>query len=209
MSVLLILIAIGAGILFTSYQQQPWTDNTSPLYTGSQALPEIITGTASNLYRSDSLGFTIDYPSSASIATNGFEGYLNVTQTPLAGFVLPPSLFEGTNLGEAGVYIGASTDPAIVAVCTKPSLDANESSAGDMVVDGASFSVTTSTGVGAGNIYETTSYRTVHNGACIEIVELLHSSNIANYTPGTVEQFDHQKFSGFLDGIVQTFALIK
>jgi hypothetical protein len=205
--VLLILIAIGAGILFTSYQQ-PDSHNAAPVSEASKTLPEIISGTPSSLYRSDAFGFTIMYPSSITVQTSGFDGYLSVTHTPLAGFALPASLFEGTNLTEAGVYIGASTDPAIVAVCTQPSSDAHENTIGDMVVDGASFKVTTSTDVGAGNLYEMTSYRTVHNNACIEVVELLHSTNSTNYSPGTVQEFDHQKFSGILDALVQTFTLI-
>lgn len=216
MSVLIILIAIGVGILFTS-SQQLGSSTTAPV-APSQTLPQVIPGVPSSLYRNDSLGFTIAYPSATptptdpsptALQTSGFEGYLSVTQTPVVGFPLPMSLMSGTNLGEAGVYIGATTSPAVVAKCTQTSTAAGETSAGDMVVDGASFTVTTSTGVGAGNTYEMISYRTVHNDACIEVVELLHSLNIANYPPGTVSEFDRAKFSGILDNLVQTFVLIK
>jgi hypothetical protein len=141
------------------------------------------------------------------LATTGFEGFLPVTKTPVIGFSLSTDLFQGTNLTEAGVYIGATTTPAIVSTCTAPQASAGESEAtSSAIIGGTSFAEFDSTGAGAGNIYQEKSFRTVKSNACFEIVELLHSGQIANYPSGSVTAFDETKFSGMLDAMVNTFA---
>ncbi len=111
----------------------------------------------------------------------------------------------GTNLAEAGVYIGATTTPSTVAVCTDLAPNSGETSLGTITIGGANFAAFTSTDQGAGNIYQGKTYRRVQNGACLEIVELLHYGNINNYTAGQVVQFDQAKFQGILDSIVQSY----
>lgn len=114
-------------------------------------------------------------------------------------------MFQGTNLGEAGVYIGATTTPKAMQQCTQPQKDLDEKAATSTTIGGQQFAVFTSTGVGAGNIYDEKVYRTIQNGQCLEIAELLHSGNIGNYPPGSVKQFDRAQFSGILESIVQTY----
>ncbi len=178
--------------------------------TTSEIPPTIISGTPSALYQDSTYGFSIAYPATASIETPdsySFGGYLPLTQTPVVGLALPQSLFTGTNLGEAGVYIGATTTPAIVAVCSQAdSMAANERAVASTTISGTPFSVFSSTDVGAGNIYDETIYRGVENGACFEIVELLHSGNIENYPKGKVTQFDRSTFESYLDAMVNSLA---
>jgi len=207
--ILLALIAIGGIALYVSPKPLMHLQDATSLVQTSPDSIEIIPGTPSIAYTDASFKFTIVHPVSALMQTSGFEGYLPTTQTPVVGFALPESLFAGTNLGDAGVYIGATSSPRVVATCTNPSSADGETLVGDMVVDGAAFKITISTGVGAGNIYDATSYRTVREGTCFEVVELLHSSNIANYTPGTVTQFDRQKISAMLDLMTQTFVFTR
>ncbi len=174
----------------------------------ASSTPEIISGVPSVQYTNKQFGFSMWYPQTASPSEVNFEGYVPLTQTSVISFVLPRAMFDGTNLTEAGVYIGATTSPAIVSSCTKASRNADEKAAGRTKINGADFSIFTSTGVGAGNIYETKSYRRLLNGACLEIAELLHSGNIGNYTPGAVKEFDHTKFSGILEAIIHTYRSI-
>ena len=67
--------------------------------------------------------------------------------------------------------------------------------------------MTNSSGAGAGNFYESKVYRTIKNtgGICIEISETIHTSNIGNYTPGTVTQVKQSDVQATLDPIVQSF----
>jgi hypothetical protein len=177
--------------------------STTPTVT-----PGIIAGVTSVQYQNSQLEFSIWYPETAASSQVNFDGFLPVTQTPVVSFVLPSSMFQGTNLGEAGVYIGATTTPAIVSACTQVLPDSGESATTTETINGSAFTVFTASDAGAGNFYESKIYRTVQNGACLEIVELLHSGNIGNYTPGTVVEFDHAKFSRILDAIVHTYESI-
>ncbi len=149
-------------------------------------------------------GFSISYPKDATIEKENFEGFLARTKTGAIGIRLPENLFTGTNLGEAGVFIGVNKDADAVSNCTKI-VDSEEQVAGTAKLDTTSFTVFNAVGVGAGNTYESKIYRAVHAGACYEIVELLHSGNIYNYTPGTVKEFDKAKFLDVLEGITKTF----
>jgi hypothetical protein len=116
--------------------------------------------------------------------------------------VLPKSLSKGTNLSGAAVYIGASSSSSATKNWNKPLQ--GEISAGPVVLNGVSFAVFTRTDQAAGNIYDARFYRTLHKGVCIEVVELLHSTNIANYTAGSVKQFDKAIFQGYLASIVSS-----
>jgi len=171
--------------------------------------PEIIPGAKSLLYQNQEFGFKLWYPEGSDVRTQGFEGFLRATSdgANVVGVFLPENLFTGTNLAEAVVAIGTNPDPDALAKCGKAA-DSEEKSSGTININGAEFNSFDATGVGAGNLYESKIYRTVHNGSCYEIVEMLHSGNIGNYPAGTVKEFDKPKFSGFLEKIVQTFAFI-
>jgi hypothetical protein len=184
------------------------TTTSSAAPSTTTTVPEIIPGVASVLYEDTQYGFSLYRPESSAIHTQDFEGYLPLTQTPVVAIVLPAALFEGTNLGEAGVYVGASSSPAVTSSWNLPSAENGEISAGTVTLGGVSFAVFTSTGAAAGNIYEERIYRALRDGVCLEIVELLHSSNIGNYDPGTVVEFDKAKFQGYLEAIVRTFSVV-
>jgi len=114
--------------------------------------------------------------------------------------------YTGTNLGEAYFMISASDDPQQVSTCTQlASLGGQETSMGDVNINGLTYAQSQAQGVGAGNIYEQDYHRTVQNGVCYEITYFIHYSNIGNYTPGTVKEFDRatllQKFDEILNTI--------
>lgn len=160
---------------------------------------EIIPGVNTSIYQNSQ--FSIGYPGGSQISTSGYEGYLPVTQSLSVGILLDTSLFQGTNLGEAGLFIGTSSQTD---KCLAAQTDLGEIDMGIAVINGQQFRVFQSTGVGAGNIYEFKIYRTLRNGNCYEIVEILHSGNIGNYPTDTVVQFDKVKFSGYLEKIANT-----
>ena len=182
------------------------TTTVSPLTT-TTTIPGIIPGVASVRYEDKQFGFSLDRPQNSTIETQGFGAYLPLTQTPMVAITLPKELFEGTNLIEAGVYIGTSSSPAIASKWNLPSAESGEVPAGTIEVNGTSFAVFTSTGAAAGNIYEERVYRALRNATCFEIVELLHSGNIDNYEAGVVA-FDRGRFQSYLEAIVQTFSFV-
>jgi hypothetical protein len=186
----------------TTTTAAPTTTTAAPTTT---TLAQIIPGVPTVSYASSKHGFSLHRPESTSLVTTGFDAYLPLTQTPVVAVVLPTSLFKGTNLTEAGVYIGASSDAAVTSQWNVPVAGSAEVAAGTTTINGASFAIFISTEPAAGNIYEERIYRTLHKGTVFELTELLHSGNIGNYTPGTVKEFDKVKFGGYLEAIVDTF----
>jgi len=172
--------------------------------------PEIIPGIKSLLYENKEFGFQVWYPDGSQAKDGNFEGFLSVTGggVPAVGIYLSPSLFTGTNLSEAAVAIGVSSDNIALQNCDRAA-DAEEKSLGTSYSGKILFSVFEATGVGAGNIYESKIYRTIYNGSCYEIVEMLHSGNIGNYPEGTVKEFDKPRFSGILENIFKTFVFTR
>jgi hypothetical protein len=180
------------------------TPSSSTTVTTTKA---IIPGVPSVRYEDRKLGFSLYRPQNSIVEAQGFEAFLPLTQVPVVAIVLSKELFSGTNLIEAGVYIGASSAPAVISRWNQPSGGSGETAAGTIDVNGTSFAVFTSTGAAAGNIYEERVYRTLRGGTCFEIVELLHSGNIGNYGSGVVE-FNKARFQGYLEAVVQTFSFV-
>jgi hypothetical protein len=192
--ILCIALVLSAFAIYRN-QERP----TSREVTGTTTPESLV------LYQDDLLGFGITYQNQHKVKTDGFEGFLPMTNTPIFAIELPSSLFIGTNLSEAGVYIGASSSNAIFNTCSKPSKDAGEIYIGKTTINGGIWHVFTSTGVGAGNIYEQETYRTTYEYTCYEMTVLLHSGNIHNYPEGAVVEFDKPKFQNLLNSIARTF----
>ena len=170
--------------------------------------PEIVPETSSVSYHNAEFGFSLWRPEDSEVVPEPSQGYLPVTRKPVVAILLPDNLSKGTNLAEAGLFIGVSADARAVNGCLVPAKDVAEKAAGSLVVGGVPFQAFTSNDAGAGNLYDLHTYRTIHNGSCYELVELLHSGNIANYTPGQVVEFDREKFTNMLEKMLSGFAFL-
>ena len=124
----------------------------------------------------------------------------NKTNLQLALQLIDTSSYINTNLGEAYFVFGSSSDPQIVAACAEPNQSGGgfETSNGAVTINGYNFAYSTAADAGAGNIYNQHIYRAVNNGVCYEAIYFIHSSNIGNYSPGVVKEFD-------LNGLMQKF----
>jgi hypothetical protein len=183
--------------------EAPVTTATPPTTAGTP-LPEIIPGVRTVLFDGDGLGFTLRYPENATILKSGFTQYLPLTENSEVAFALPKDMFAGTNLLEAGVYIGGKVTVDLPAHWST-AYGSGEVAAGETNINGFSWYVFDGSEGAAGSIYETRVYRTANNGTGYEMVELLHYAEIGNYTPGTVEEFDKAKFQGYLEAIARSF----
>jgi len=129
-------------------------------------------------------------------------------QPELALRFIDTQFYANTNLFEAYFLFGSSTDAQAVSTCTQTaSLGGPETGNGDVTINGVSFTKSVGGGVGAGNIYEQTYYRTVHNGICYEITYFFHYGNIGNFDPGSVKEFDHTALIQKFDQILSTLTL--
>lgn len=165
-----------------------------------------------------SIAYPIDFP--LTLADNN-----NYSVTPLdnwrwgnpggPGFqpfaLTIPKVFEPqTNFGDAKLTVGMSSDAAAVAQCLiqDPTglLLAPTSS---VAINGTGFTVFHSSDAGAGNFYETTSYRTLRVGQCWAIEYTIHSSNIGVYPPEYgLKPFNEAKLHDALDRIAGTFKFL-
>lgn len=195
----------------TSTTLAPATTTVAPTTTLAPTsttitLPEIIPGVGTVLYENEEFGFSLYQPEIASNQTTDFESYmLPLTKIPAAAVILPESLFAGTNLYEAGVYIGASSSAEAVSGWNQPAPDSLETALGITDTQGVDWAGFTATEGAAGNAYEQQIYRTVRDGTCYEIVQLLHWGQFGNFPEGSVVEFDKAKFQGYLDAIARSF----
>jgi hypothetical protein len=135
------------------------------------------------------------------MGSNGEAGNL------LASLTVPSSFEPQTNFAEARLTIGRSGSQVAVADCLKPDATSGPGvGVATTTINGTTFSIFTSADAGAGNFYETTSYRTVHAGECFAVEYTIHSSQIANYPAEYhLQAFDKNKVTSVLDRIVGTF----
>jgi hypothetical protein len=73
--------------------------------------------------------------------------------------------------------------------------------------NGVTYSVASTSGAGAGNFYEETIYALAGSVPCTAVRYYIHSSNIGNYTPGTVREFDKNALLDSFDDIRTSLVL--
>jgi membrane-bound inhibitor of C-type lysozyme len=173
------------------------------------------TASSTNTYTFKDGGHTLsfEYPKDVIVSGGGI-GYSTAWQNQavtsglvLATAELPRTFQPNTNFGEAKFSIGTSADTGAVSSCYS-----NHGLGGTSVktvINGVNYTKLMFTDVGAGNIYDTTSYRTVRNSQCYTIEYTIHSSNIANYDPSQgITQFDTAAVKAKLESIVQSVTFL-
>ena len=163
-------------------------------------------------------GFSIAYPLD-------FDTQDNYSATPSADWRLDangisgikyftltvPRAFEPqTNFADATLTVGASGNSAAVTQCFTPDASGGPATATSSVpIDGINFTVFKFDGAGAGNYYETTSYRTLHAGKCYAIEYTIHSGQILNYPASyDLQPLNEQQIDSVMQTIVNTFKFI-
>lgn len=165
-------------------------------------------------YTDPSKTFTFAFPSNFSVTgTNpgfnpGWSAPATTSGMVLAKVVASKDLQPNTNFVEAWFTVGASSDPSAVATCYD-TLSGTKSTTTPVTIGGTQFKKLEFTGVGAGNIYDTTSYRTVRGNECYAIEYTIHSANIQNYPKGSVQPFDEAKVTAALEEIASSFRFLK
>jgi hypothetical protein len=135
----------------------------------------------------------------------------NVSGIKYFTLTVPRAFEPQTNFIDTTFTIGASSNKSAVAQC----LTADQSGGPAMAtstadINGVQFTVFHSADAGAGNYYETTSYRTLHNSKCYAIEYTVHSSQIANYPSSyNLKPFDKIKIDSLMKTIIRTFKFVK
>jgi membrane-bound inhibitor of C-type lysozyme len=166
------------------------------------------------LYENLGKSFTFTFPADFSVAGiepgygTGWTAPATTTGMLLAKIYVPQSYEPGTNFGDAWFTVGASSDPSAVATCLD-TLSGPASSSTPVPIGGVTFTKLLFGGAGAGNRYDTTSYRAVKDGMCYAVEYTIHYGVLENYPKGAVQAFDEQKVADALDQIAQSFRFVQ
>ncbi len=159
--------------------------------------------------------FTFNYPDTFNLSGGGI-GYTEswkINSDSTLGLILatvnvPQSFQPKTNFGDAKFTVGTSSDPKAVQSCLTDT-SGNGVIKSMATINGVPYTKFVSTDAGAGNRYETTSYRAIENGQCYAIEYTIHYAAIENFDKSSgVTAFDTKKVHAALDGIMQTFKFL-
>lgn len=155
-------------------------------------------GQAHQTFNTQHSRFTLKYSDEFSPTTYIPVGEFKGTPNMVLNFINSDFYGPITNLGEAYLMVNIVSDTGTCLQISRP----GEAFLGEKTFNGKTFTESQFVDAAAGNIYEQLFYRAVLNNTCYEIVFFMHSSNIGNYTPGTVVEFDRlallQKFKEVL-----------
>jgi hypothetical protein len=190
---ILILGAVGY-VLYGRIQAQPVAPPTLP----PPALPVTHTYASSTFSLIYADGFTVD-------ENYRYEG---VPNKPVSGvkFIIPGAMATGTNLA---AHSGVSVESLPRAkTCTADIYFYEDVRAEYVTVGSRVWSIASTSGVGAGNLYEETVYALKDSKPCIALRYFIHSGNIGNYPPGTVAEFNRGALLAEFDKIRDSFATV-
>ncbi len=186
------------ALLFKDGSQKPPVDCiiVAPLPAGSGL---------SQMFATSSLGFSLRYPEGYARDESYRYQELGPGKDILGvKFTIPAALATGTNLS-ADSYVSVEEIPQ-VRDCSA-ALFLERGVAEDVVDDGTTYSVASSTGAGAGNRYEETVYAFPGTSPCIAVRYFIHYGVLENYPAGTVRAFDHQSLTDQFDAIRRTLSI--
>lgn len=123
-------------------------------------------------------------------------------------FTIPDSYTKGSNLSHADTGVSVEILPR-VASCTGTSFVEEGLVSKTLTEKGVTYLITKTAGAGAGNFYEETVYVISGSVPCTAVRYFLHSTNMGNYSPGTVEAFDKQAILKEFDAIRHSLVLTR
>ena len=143
-------------------------------------------------YHDDKVGFSIQYPLTWQESNAG--------DYPI---VFSLAAAPGTTLISKSMEINVMEDATDCKETTYSS-DTGTTSPQNVTMNGISFLKESGSGIGAGNIYDWTSYSTMKGNACINLTFVLHSANSGVYSTEPAP-FDKAVESAIFDPLVSTF----
>src|SRR3989338_6432417 len=149
-----------------------------------------------------SIAYPADYTLNASYAYDAF-GPKKLIQG--VKFSIPGTTATGTNLSSD---TGISVEQLPRAKnCTGDIYIVDNVKPVEMTVGSTTYSVATTSGVGAGNFYEEMVYAISGSQPCTALRYFIHSGNISNYEPGVVREFDRAALLTAFDKIRQSLVI--
>jgi hypothetical protein len=156
-------------------------------------------------YRDMRLGYAISYPPAWRLDTAyAYTGLGPQSEIRGVAFHIPPSMTQGTNLSPNLTGVSVETSPG--SCRADRFLEAPEHLRA-LRDNGIAYSIAEGEDAGAGNFYQQVIYAVVASEPCLAVRYFIHSTNIGNYDPGTVRQFDRAALMAQFDRIRRTLVL--
>ncbi len=205
--IIFIVLVVFIGFAIHMTKSTPTTptpiDQLPPITGTEQPAPTNKTFTGS--------GITFQYPSAMNVDESTDASWRNNTEVSgqlIAQVTIPDTVQPSTNFRDAVFRVGTSNNVQAMKECLTPTN--GERAKGTVVINGVTFNKLTLTDAGAGNFYDTTSYRAIRNNQCYAVEYTIHSTNIGNYDPNQgIKEFDTQAMVGTLEDMVQSFAFVQ
>jgi membrane-bound inhibitor of C-type lysozyme len=203
-------------IMFSSEGDNAFlTENGKTTYNNCIAGTSATSTSGAQIFTNQGKTFSFSYPSVFSISGGGV-GYstdwmVNATTSGLllVKATLPSSFEPKTNFANATLSVGTSADPTAISECLTYAAGGNGVKKSTVTINGVTYTKFVTSDAGAGNFYQTTSYRVVHNSQCYVVEYTIHSSNIGNYSPDQgIKAFDQSKVQNALESVVQSFKFL-
>lgn len=122
----------------------------------------------------------------------------------LATMSIPKTFQPNTNFSEAKFTIRESADSGAFQSCLAKE-DELGSIFSDETIGFTTYLKSTTNDAGAGNFYETTTYKIIKNRKCYSFQYTIHSTNIGNYSPEqNITEFDKAKIVNIFEGMMKT-----
>lgn len=126
----------------------------------------------------------------------------------LARVSIPRTYLPNTNFSEAVFTIGRSSDSSVIKNCISDTKN-GEKKDGTKTIGGYTFSKFILNDAGAGNFYDTVSYRGIVGGDCYVLEQTIHGTNIENYSPDQgVKEFDRSVIENDFDKMIDSFVFL-
>lgn len=188
-------------------------NNQEKSYIGCVKIADAPAGVPlSKVYSNGSVGFSVRLPEGYT-TDESYRYQLLGPGKDISGvkFTVPASLVSKTNLS-GDTYVSIETLPRPDAGCSAPLFLENEGSLLTWRIvndNGVRYSMASTTGAGAGNLYEDVVYALPDTNPCIAVRYFIHSGNIANYPAGAVKEFDRAALLATFDAIRKTLTVVQ
>lgn len=149
--------------------------------------------------------FSVVYPD--GYTEDDAYAYQGVPNKPIPGvkFVIPGTMATGTNLSiDSGVSVESLPRAKS---CTGDIYIYENVKAHDVTIGTTVWSVASSSDAGAGNLYEEIVYARKGSAPCLALRYMIHSTNIANYPTGAVQEFNRDALLADFDKIRDSLTL--
>ena len=192
---IILIVIVGGGIFVSKYMQRA---QTPPPVIETTPPPVVET---TNTYASTTAHFSVTYPKDFILdEAYSYDQFGPKKLIHGVKFHIPESMATGTNLSAADTGIAIESLPRAKSCTGDIYINANVKATklSDTDID---YSVATTTGAAAGNLYEEQIFAVSSSSPCIAFRYFIHSSNIGNYPLGVVREFDHAALLKAFDDI--------